>query len=779
MAPGLRKETIEDIGRKIFEKYFQNKDDTCEPMMVPPIPDSKFIDKLPEDVVLQGQDGYEEEVKVFRCFEEIKRPFTVVHQLEYTHEQYSVFCPSHQCHQKKCKRGMEVHPCHQADKNIDGETDFVVLGEYFVAVFEVKGLSVAKYESCCSELISKCSVRRNDISSSVQNRNAVKFEACRDDALRQRNRIVDLVKSVDSTLDVYQFTIFSNINQDEVDEQYLSDKTLLFSEDLNNFTAWFETNIPPPQVGDEDVNMMVVKCCLLGLWCIDPDNKWKDTTCSLSHCINNVNDKLRRALVTKKLVDEETAEQSRSCDKNRKQKQVKEKKYPENPGMVDAPDIFKEYLKVRSLTKDQLDVFNSNERFLLVDGPAGSGKTIAMMGKVINLALTSQEKRILIILTGSDDDPAIEHHMQLLNTIRHNITCEIVTYRVSQEGDISDRLVEAHALLSKQLSDCTSNISLLIIEDGLSESMHGLITKYDYVFCDDYQKLLDFIIYESNSEPGSAHKNIISEGLLPVLKNRDKNNTSIWILCDDGQSLLNKLIHERPELIAVKTSDDEFRSYFVNSQFISVNLRNTYEISEVLSIIREHYEKIDHTGTGSVKLPQHKKGHFLRGGKPVIYLLKDKETTTWRDILIRELYKLIGSNSCLENKDIAVLYDGAASYERKHMRDTAVNGVVEGFNTADNTITVGTTGKCVSAEWAAVIYIYRYSTYSTTVTLPDNSEKEVTHSYTIARLYSAISRARVYSTVILFDYRQNLCEFDDQLLDELRERSDVCRIIDI
>ena len=99
--------------------------------------------------------------------------------------------------------------------------------------------------------------------------------------LRQRKRIVDLVESVDSTLDVYQFTIFSNINQDEVDEQYLSDKTLLFSEDLNNFTAWFETNIPP-QVGDEDVNMMAVKCYLLGLWCIYPDNKWKDTTCSLS-----------------------------------------------------------------------------------------------------------------------------------------------------------------------------------------------------------------------------------------------------------------------------------------------------------------------------------------------------------------------------------------------------------------------------------------------------------------------------------------------------------------
>ena len=315
-----------------------------------------------------------------------------------------------------------------------------------------------------------------------------------------------------------------------------------------------------------------------------------------------------------------------------------------------------------------------------------------------------------------------------------------------------------------------------MIQNSLSESMHDLITKYDYVFCDDYQKVLDLITFESYSEPGSAHKNIISEGLLPVLKNRDKSETSIWILCDDGQSFLNKFLHESPKFIAVKTSDDEVRSYFVNSQ-ISVNLRNTYEISEVLSIIREHYEKIDHTGTGSVTLPQHKKGHFLRGGKPAIYLLKDNETTTWRDILIRELNKLIGSNSCLENKDIAVLYDDDED-ERKHMLDT-VNGVVVRFNTADNTITVRGTNECVSAEWAAVIYIHRYRTYRTTVTLPDNSEKEVTYSFTIPYLYNAISRARVYSTVILFDYSKNECEYDDKLLDELRERGDVCRIIDI
>ena len=73
----------------------------------------------------------------------------------------------------------------------------------------------------------------------------------------------------------------------------------------------------------------------------------------------------------------------------------------------------------------------------------------------------------------------------------------------------------------------------------------------------------------------------------------------------------------------------------------------------------------------------------------------------------------------------------------------------------------------------------RYTSYSGTVTLADNSEKRITLSFTIPLLYTALSRARVHCAVIVYDYEENTCEYTDQLFTELRQRQDVCRFIDI
>ena len=167
---GLRKKIEETIGRQVLEKFCQRIDGTPGPIMIPPIPESKHIDKLPEDVELEGQtlaeknlqEGYEAEVKVFRRFEELRGDVIVLHQLEYTHEQYCSFIPGHKCNKKNCEKGPEVHPCHQVKGNIDGETDFVVISSTFVAVFEVKGLFLEntdeddkKFEGCCDSMEKK------------------------------------------------------------------------------------------------------------------------------------------------------------------------------------------------------------------------------------------------------------------------------------------------------------------------------------------------------------------------------------------------------------------------------------------------------------------------------------------------------------------------------------------------------------------------------------------------------------------------------------------------
>ena len=52
----------------------------------------------------------------------------VIHQLEFTHKQYSAFLPEHgKCTKKKCKNGPEDHHCHKPLKETEGECDFVVV----------------------------------------------------------------------------------------------------------------------------------------------------------------------------------------------------------------------------------------------------------------------------------------------------------------------------------------------------------------------------------------------------------------------------------------------------------------------------------------------------------------------------------------------------------------------------------------------------------------------------------------------------------------------------
>ena len=749
----LRDRIENKVGRKILDKYCTKRDG---PIMIPPIPASKFIDKIPEDIALKGanvqekehQDAYEAEVKVYRCIEEIQRNYVVIHQFEYTHEQYSAFLPNHQC--KKTKK---------QTREIEGECDFVVVGDQFVAVLEVKGLSM-----------------QHTVDDSKR------IKGCCNSAQKQRKRTSDLVKSIEPSMMVYEFTVFPNISMKEAEEQYLCDETILFSEDLDNFehiVRSCETFASLP------VTETVVKsardklcCCLLGLWCIDQQNKWNLEICSLSYCIIDISKKLRRALVTRKLIDEDNHNASP------KKKKGKEKKYPENPEIVVAPELFKHHLNINCLTKQQLDVFDSNERFLWVEGPAGAGKTIAMLGKIIDLALnTPPEKRILLIVSGIDITPMTLHYMKLLNhikhsdnqNIRHDITCEMIEYDY-EEGDITEEVDKAYNSLlyiSQQMSECYSKIVLLIFRKCIYKGFDSFLTCFDSIFVDDYQLSVDLINHD-NPPPRS----IVSKGLLPILKNSGKNGTSIWIFSDEAQSYHIKLAHYLPsrEMSIANMVMDNFKRYFSKLE-LSINLRNTYEISTVLSVIRRHHEEIDYTGCATVSAdwPQQVGGHLLRGTKPVIHLLRDDDPASWEGILTKEMEKLRGPGGCLKNKDIAVLYSTDNSDSSRRLLSTAMS-VTGRWDTTDDEVSMLSTAYSVSQEWPAVVSLHRFSTN----TLPAryNSLSLITISVVIPDLYIAISRARVNSTVIFYNYKRNICKNTDKLIDELKQRGDVCRIIE-
>ena len=412
-----------------------------------------------------------------------------------------------------------------------------------------------------------------------------------------------------------------------------------------------------------------------------------------------------------------------------------------------------------------------------------------MLGKIIDLALnTPPEKRILLIFTGHDNNPAPRDALFLLNNIRQDITCVMTKCgckaccdcetccdcKTLFDRDEGDKLDRTRTLLSQQLSDNTNKIVLLNIGTGLAKNIDSLISRFDHVFVDDHQSPDELVMMEYCRSISLAHTNIISEGLLPVVKNRDTNQTSIWIFFDKAQSFAANHMHLMEDHHPYTTLRDEFIGYFVKSE-LTINLRNTYEISTVLSLIRKQH----FTGNSvpSVyNLPRQERGHHLRGPKPTIYILQDHETVSWIKILYRELDNLKVNGSFLKNKDIAVLH--SVNVDLVRQAEFIICYVLSKWNTAANDmITVNTTENCTSAEWPAVICICTFWTFD--ASQEGESQEEKTFGTTMSLLYRAISRARVSSTVILNNYKPKTCKYTDKLLKELKQRRDVCRIIEV
>ena len=764
----LRKTIEEAIGQKLLERYCQDRGNE-RVKIFPPILESKFIDKLPPDVILEGvnaqekehQDAYAAEVKVHLCLQDVTGNYLVVHQLEYTHQQYSAFLPLHKCNKKNCPKGPDDHWCHKEPKEIEGESDFVIVGDHFAGVFEVKGLS------------------RHD---SVHSEDVIKYEGCCDRAKVQGKRMKDLIKSIDPLVMIYEFTVFPNISTKEVNGRCLANESILYREDIHDsnwMIEWLEQNAPTHPERNHVESSRRIKRCLLGLWCINHKNKWDLTDCSLSKCISVIDEKLRRSLVTR-----EAVEQAVQTSRNNKEK-TRKKKYPDNRDMVQEADIFQKYLNIGRLTKYQLQLFRNEERFLWVEGPAGTGKTMVMLGKIIHLALNSApDKRILLISQGYNTSPAIANHLELLNNVHQDITCELIAYNHKKmDGNISEKLEKAHNRLRKQLSANGSKVVLLKFRTCLGNSIDSLITMFDYVFVDDFQSIHDSELDDIHQEPTCGNKTIISAGLIPIVKNSSSNSTSLWIFSDEAQSCYSKtgkLMLCRELYSSFTAATNELRSYFDNSKYeLSINLRNSHEIAILLSVIRKSYEKMDFAGSLPVAWPQQNEGHLLHGNKPAIYICKADETFAWNwiEVLINELEILKGSDCCVQNKDIAVLIEA----DRDHIGalEKTVKIILKRWENTDDKISVRYVAECMSAEWSAVIFICRFWFECYTVALHGNRKKDITYSYTIPNLYSALSRARVYTTAIVYSYSPHTCENTDLLLGELRQRCDACRVIDV
>ena len=606
----------------------------------------------------------------------------------------------------------------------------------------------------------------------------------------------------------FQFTVLPNISIHEIQEgPYLGNGTLLFAEDLENLASVIGACKQFSSLSTLKIRSLV-NICLLGLWCINQKGMWDVTSGDLTKCIKDIDGKLKRALVTRKSVDAEKIEKTSGRGKEK----AKRKQYPENPDMVEAPKFVKDSLNINCLTKPQLEAIESKERFLWVEGPAGAGKTLIMYGKIIEILLKEPpEKRILVILPGSKKDKAIRCHIKVLES---KASCSIASFFYELESDyfstasllrdIDKKAASAHKNLSEQLSNTKSRIVLLAIYGSFCKNtMYNVIRDFDYVFVDDYQQIAGELANELITKGFFNHfpNNFISDVFYPVVANSATNITSLWVFSDKGQTCDYPLFHYKP---VYKVLLDNFKNIFAYKIFLTDNLRNTYEISSVLSVIRKHYNTIDlsgeRPGTNTLNIPQQKQGHFLRGTKPTIYLLRDDIPPAWK--LLRELLNLIGKDGPTSEQEIVVTYhidksspdtDKRCDDLRNTVREMLYLALVSSAKYDLKNVWFNHISYCTSAEWPATIHVQGYSPayylidpnsclivdmQLGKIDPPEWENLATINDRTIPFLYQAISRARVYSTVFLYGYRRGLNKPTDDLFDELRQRKDVCRVID-
>jgi hypothetical protein len=199
----------------------------------------------------------------------------------------------------------------------------------------------------------------------------------------------------------------------------------------------------------------------------------------------------------------------------------------------------------------------------------------------------------------------------------------------------------------------------------------------------------------------------------------------VWVICD--------IIQTFPRIESGNSHYDKA----ANRQPLTKNLRNTYDLSNVLSVIRDRLteliqNKYDYNLPQDI-VPPEITGHYIRGPKTVMHVLQNHNEELIHDILSKEMCQL-WKEDMITTADIGIIYTTP---------DVDTLKVVERVSQSLNIIPEFLFS-VISLEWPVVVVF---------LTLVENFYKfsgEKDLYFDIQHLYLAISRARVKCTVIMF-----------------------------
>ena len=723
-------------GNEIFETYCSTGDK--HPIMLPRAPQQKYIDLYPEDQPgcsfqndRNQQLNYEAEVIVYRALEKlIGGHFIVLHSFEYTHFQYYLGDSKHD--KRKCKT------CKKTSTNREGECDFVVITPNYFVIMEVKNMGHIGSQSDpgCNK----------DQQTQALGKTFQK-------SLDQRKKMVEFVKRFCKRLTVLQFTVYPNFEKAFKKDFHLSRdqlSSIIFKEDLEDFSDWWKDNVsdlvldeplhPEFRTKHEDVRNL-----LLAIWCTDKTDCDKSKS-SLGKCIVNINEQLRSGRFTFR---------------------------SNNPDVIPSPKIVKDFLGIDNLTKQQYDLINSDEKFLWINGPAGAGKTVVLLAKILQLALSSYDNKIVLFCETCDDHTMTLDHKYLHRPlekagVKHRsicllemtekptdeIYCAMIFCRIRDylnDNQVVIITLKGYDTMTEDIEDIENTMLINIISLFQGKGIH--------VFFDDIQVKLQRDVDVMSKNRDSDYD------LLKTLFEQS-SSCHVWISCDVLQYVI--YIVDEEDVVVRHNFKLFFNDELSSTQLVSLsmNLRNTSDLSKSLSIIRQQIIESGHLVSpfrndfAILQAP----GHYIHGPKSNIHVLQKFDKELIHSIFVKELNELC-FDEIIDSINVGILH----TFHYILDKDNYQNLFEKLFST---NITPRRVTQAYSKEWPAVILLQPLYDFPA----ENLNDSIVNVSYDSEHLYIAMSRARVKCTVIMFPFEGTILKDYHRmssLLDKLKDSVEV------
>ena len=448
--------------------------------MYPPVPNLRAnIDLLKTDKADRTESQiedqkmrmeYEAEVCVFRALEKLRKHCLVLHGIEYKHFLYEQVYSFHECTSPKCKRE-GIHACHKDSSDLEGETDFLVIGPAYFVIIEVKHCKVGNIGT-----------PSNLAKAKTQAKKAAKF----------LQRIMMIMENDGSINQVFQFYAFPFLNENDA-QPFLPEtvdlsgnthtarlpRMILFEDVFTNFDQWWEKNVEA-HVRDFEPLSEEIKAAVIGM-------AGSTENFDIGHRIKTIDENLRKSKITRE---------------NKKGRPVLKN--------VHVHEACKEMrsIDICYITHDQKLALDREDNVLILNGPAGVGKTVILLTKLMQMArVTNSDKKIVLFTFGNQ---AALFHTSSLE--RAGIACSLIKIKNNTSSEEVGSLLRRSA--EKVLIFSITIFAFPVEFLGRINAMVKLL-KNHRVFMDDVQC---FVVPSSTKTSPEYYSNV-SQKFQELMKN--------------------------------------------------------------------------------------------------------------------------------------------------------------------------------------------------------------------------------------------------------------------